>query len=110
MIFPRHFIVGTNHLGTTKVNYTMVHGERHPPCGYAFFCPTCGEIWARAPVQIGVEYSKFQSVSRGCAKHPQHALEVPGSLWLDWDREFTTSFPFGALLYEVELQLAHFFD
>ena len=106
MLFTRHFFINNKHLGTASIGYAKVQEEYRIPWGYAFLCPTCGEVWARTPVDH--PKSKFQAITRGCPKHKQHEIEVPGSLWLDWDRDFTKSFPFDALLYEVTLHLQQF--
>lgn len=106
MIFPQHFIVEGKYLGMTPVGYRFIHGEKQYPCSYAFFCPSCAEVWARCPVEIGANTSRFQVITRGCRKHPQHELEIPGSLWTVWDKTFNDGFPDGLMQWELDRHLA----
>lgn len=67
----------------------IVHAERQPPRSYAYFCPHCGEVWARAEVagctqwEIGGGY---------CKEHAGPSpYTVPGSLLLAWELGYNAS-------------------
>ena len=86
--------------------YVFTHGEPHIPYSYAFFCPVCAELWARCPVEVKGDSSKFQVITRGCKKHSQHAYEIGGSLWTVWDKTFNEAFPDGLMKWELDRHLA----
>lgn len=75
-------------------------GEFAPPSGYAYFCSTCGRVWAR----VVVTARPFSVWSLTCEKCPRsHSLEVAGSLFLSWERPFNDSLPREVLLREFEI-------
>lgn len=81
---------------------------RRDPTRYntAYFCPMCGEIWARVAVE---GQKQWISWSVQCDKH--HSPYWPiiyGSMYLMWDRSFNDSMPEPALWREFDLALAHF--
>ena len=85
-------------LGRSQRPDELVHGQWRTPPSQAYFCPTCGEVWAR----VVVPNQEFTVWSMPCRKHqPRFRLTVAGSLYRLWDRDFNDSFPRGALLREV---------
>ena len=68
----------------------------------AWFCPECGEIWARAVV----EGSPFRVLTRRCGKHPARWLtDLPGSLLISWLDDFNPTLPLALWQREVLLHL-----
>jgi hypothetical protein len=99
----QHFIIEGKHLGTAERTPRFVHAEVHNPVGYAFFCPCCGDVWARCPV----EDQPWTVWTKPCRKHSTSALDIPGSLWLSWDKEFSLALPQEVLRWELERHLDH---
>lgn len=99
------FFSGSQYLGQGMLRLTFIKGELERPISRAFFCPICGEVWARVVVEGA---SEFQSYTRTCARHdPRWSIEIPGSIWISWDRDFQDAFPSEALKREVRLHLDH---
>lgn len=106
MPITQHFIVEGKYLGSAERQMTSRHGPVQVPPSYAFFCPVCAEVWARCPVEVVEgQQEQFMVWTKACHKHFHHSMEVPGSLYLDWDKEFTESFPEGVLKAELLLHL-----
>lgn len=111
MRYTQHFIVEGKHLGETPrpaVKYgAMCVGA---PQAYAFFCPLCGEVWARCPVvDFQGVVQPFQATTKECRKHPDFlnlwTTRIPGSIFLSFDKEFTAALPEEALKRELLLHL-----
>lgn len=77
---------------------------RAAPRGVAFFCPSCGRIWATAQV-VG---EKWYSVAASCANCDAiDILNVPGSLWIQLNKDFNEALPREILLREFDLALKY---
>lgn len=77
----------------------------HNSPSYAWFCPVCGEVWARA-----ITGGRFAVWTRPCSKHLDPllpSLAIPGSIWLAWDTDFTDSLSRELVSRELLLLLAH---
>lgn len=90
-------------LGETTRKLQRVHGELQTPVSYAYVCPECGNLWAKAVVRGGV--SPFRPLAIACSLHQGHSLAPAGSLWLPWDTEYTNAFPEGILRRELQIHL-----
>lgn len=66
----------------------IVHAERQPPRSLAYFCPHCGQIWARAIVEGCMQWE----IGGGyCKEHAGPSpFTVPGSLLLSWEQEYSS--------------------
>lgn len=64
-------------LGTGE---TLLTSEGRRWTNICFFCPTCGELWARAMNDSSV----FTTFTAPCELHPQTDIRIPGSLLLPW--------------------------
>ena len=109
------FFIGNKLLGETSRQLVYVHGELQCPASYLWFCPYCGEVYARAPVMLpGNEgkVSKWQALCHACPRcdAPRyHSLEsVPGSLWLSWDEDYLAALPNPVLQREAALHFAYY--
>ena len=100
----QHFIIGGQYFPAADRTLAITHAQAHTPYSYAFCCPKCGEVWARAGVEGNSQWSFLQ---RACSKHSE-GLQVPGSVWLSWDRDFTNAFPLELLLRELHLHINYF--
>ena len=104
MIYTQHFFVGNEYLGSSDRLPVFVHEQQQRPQSVAYFCPECGDVWARAVIE-GVDYSPW---SMSCSKHPRFRSLVAGSLWMDWDKDYTKAFPRAVLERELQMHLAHY--
>lgn len=85
-------------LGRSQRADELVHGQYRPPPSIAYFCPTCGEVWAR----VVVAGQEFMVWTMSCRKHqPPFRLTVAGSMLQLWNHDHNASLPRGALLREV---------
>lgn len=102
------FLAGGQFLGSADRKRELVERSSiRAPQSYAFFCPTCAEVWARCPVEReDGTHEPFRAISRGCKQHTQHGMEVGGSLWLTWDETFSNCLPEEVVRRELELHLA----
>ena len=83
---------GYGPLGTFPRSLVRVHAEWQAPYSHAWFCPDCGEVWAKAETYKdpeSLENEKFTIEGGQCAKHPGPSpYHVPGTMLLAWDEEF----------------------
>lgn len=106
MIYYQHFIVEGKFLGTAARGLVPVHEELHPPRSFAYFCQTCGDVWARLPVEDHLgNQQPFSVLTVGCSKHRQHSLEVGGSLFTSRDPYMLDAFPWEVWARELSLHL-----
>ena len=71
------------------------------PVSFAFFCPVCAEVWARA----GIPDERFFAFHVPCRKHTYDGVKVPGSLYACGDVDFLKALPADVLLREFLLHL-----
>jgi hypothetical protein len=90
----------------------FVHGEAQLPTSDFWFCAHCGELYARAPVQLPsgatTQWQSYMRCCRRCADlcYPSMGV-VPGSIWLAWDIDFLAALPGAVLQWELERHLDH---
>lgn len=92
-MYEQSIFVGNRFLGSFVRPAMLVHGERQPPYSYAYFCPDCGEVWARCPTQsVGTTQTEKWQVQGGhCKLHPGPSpFTVAGSLLLSWEPEYSS--------------------
>lgn len=105
MAFVRHFFIGNSYLGSGEDHLRFIHGEAQQPWPYAMFCPACGEVWARMPVDGSDR--EWSSMHRHCEAHSHYSREVPGSLILAWEPELFKSFSPEMIEREFHLHLKY---
>lgn len=72
--------IGSDFLGQTAFDGGNYPSLRYLRFGLAYFCPSCGDIWARlVVVDGGGRQREFESRRVSCLKHPD-LWEMPGSL------------------------------
>ena len=104
MTYLRHFWVGNTYLGSAEDRLRFVHAEAQQPQPYAMFCPTCGEIWARMPVDGSQR--EWRIVGGHCEQHPGPSrFVVAGSLIMVWEPELYEILPEEVLKRELRLHL-----
>jgi hypothetical protein len=91
-MYTQHFFIEGQPVGTASRKQTAIHGEMFAPRSYAYFCPCCGEVWARAPVSNGDWTAPWVVQNIECRKHGgESPFVVPGSMLLTWDNDFNTA-------------------
>lgn len=107
--FRRLFVVEGTYLGESPVAAFFAHEELRAPYSYLWFCQHCGEVFARSPVlNLAGKQSPWQSYAstcRRCVEPGAGFYRVPGSLWLNWDKDLIAAFPDAVLRYELERHL-----
>jgi len=104
MPYLRHFWLGNTYLGSAEDHLRFVHAEVQQPQPYAMFCPTCGELWARMPVDGSSR--EWRIIGGYCERHPGTSrFVVPGSLILNWEPELYEILPEAVLRRELLLHL-----
>jgi len=93
-------------------NLVRVHETLAPPTSDLYFCPHCGEVWARLPVLndkgATTKWQSFRHTCRKCAEAHVETFVVAGSIWRSWDLEFNLCLPASVLSWELERHLDHF--
>jgi hypothetical protein len=78
------------------------------PRSLAFFCPICGEVWAR---RIILPENRWFLYTIPCEKHAvehwTHALVPPGSVIPTWEEELLRTAPLEIMRREAWLCLEH---
>lgn len=84
----------------------QVRETMQTPCGKAWFCEQCGEVWARAVVSA----RPFRVLSAPCEEHNDGLLmlRVPGSILIPLDNDFNNSLPLEVWKREFELHTRFF--
>lgn len=81
----------------------VIYGSvTQPPFGYAFFCPNCCDIWAKAPVTG----ARTRVLTEPCDSHPHRVSYDPsGSVYVSWDDDYCRDLPKKVLDIELKLHL-----
>ena len=95
----QHFYIENRSFGSCE-RYPLTQ-QKLRPISYAFFCPVCAEVWARAVI-FGVD---FFVLHIPCRKHTYSGIKVPGSLYPAGDADFLAALPREILLRELLLHL-----
>ena len=72
----RYFLIEDSIFAEYEVGPQIVMGAVQQPPSYAFMCPHCGKIWARA----FIEGQEFFAVTAHCRQHWEKCWDVAGSL------------------------------
>lgn len=91
--------------GEMELKDEVRRGEICPCEGQAFFCSYCGRVWARVIIP-GRRIFPWTMVCSKCTGHL--SMEIPGSIWMIWDRDFVEALPPKALEREFELTYQHY--
>lgn len=82
-----------------------MRSELHPPYAFAFFCPVCGDVWARRAI---MPETRWNVLTHECPKHPSpRYCEPEGSVWLNYNADFLGNLPKEVLQYEALLRMEH---
>ena len=92
-------------MGTGQSPSVLVHNEVRAPLSYAWFCPNCGRIWAKAEVNG----QPYMVMTQPCdLELPTNYFIVPGSIWLTLRPEYLQSLSREVLEREFQLHLNHY--
>ena len=103
------WIINDDHLGPYPIGLERSHAELHRPMNVAFFCPLCGDIWARRVVEGGDP--QWVLWNRLCKRHPSSISRgCSGSVWQNYDTEYLTNMPLDLLRREFLLHMETIYD
>jgi predicted RNA-binding Zn-ribbon protein involved in translation (DUF1610 family) len=85
--------VGHSEIGEVRVREHLVEPE-----SIAYFCPRCGDVWARIVV---CDTSRLWGISNNLC--PRHGL---GTMWIGYEKEHMAAFPRELLEREFLLAIA----
>jgi hypothetical protein len=87
-----------------QIPQELIRAQYSRPFSIAYFCPYCGEIWARRIVQGGDP--QWVLWNKPCSKHP-HSLSrgLSGSVWLGWGTDSDRNLPKAVLRREALLHI-----
>ena len=97
------FLLGTNVLGVCERPAFFNEGVLSTPISEAFFCPVCGEVWARAVI----DGTRFSVWAVPCERHTTtgQSISIHGSLWLSGSSEYIKHLPKEVLQRELLVHL-----
>lgn len=76
-------------------------GHGGPFHSIAFFCPECGQIWARLKSDF---HTNWRWTGQTCENHSQkYPFEVPGTLDMRWEPQIEEAMPRAVLLRQWRL-------
>ena len=90
-LHTRHFIIGGKLLGSAAIPLPYAQSDRYALTSYAYFCPHCGDTWARCPVEIPAwqQPSQWTVWNCPCKSCKAYSGQVPGSLLFPWDAVYS---------------------
>ena len=101
-IFVRDEYLGTFHYDSGDAAYGWNRA------GLAFFCPTCGEIWARVVAANASGRPQEFSVLRAHCEQHKDPWDIPGSILRESFANRLGDLPFPALRRELTLHLNYY--
>lgn len=94
-------------MGTGTSPSVLIHSEVQAPCCFAWFCPRCGQLWAKAEVEG--HHDRWMVITHPCDLEPvDNYFIVPGSMWLSLRPEYLQSLSHEMLVREFEIHLKHY--
>ena len=105
MSLVRQYWIGGRYIGAGPAERERIHEGLYVPRSYAYFCPSCGDVWARVIVLDGEVSQKFFAWVAPCPKHELDGVGVSGSLLLPLNHTFNVSLPDEMIQWEFEQHL-----
>lgn len=95
--------------GDNPRQFILVHERYLPPLSVMFYCPKCGDVWAKCEVIADDKRQSWQSYARVCRKCPMHPMsDVPaGSMYFGWDKGFNEALPKELVEREFNIYFDH---
>jgi hypothetical protein len=105
-VFTRHFHINDSYFGSATEHRRQIHAQLDEPQHYAMFCPSCGDLWARMPVD-GVTTLNWWRIIGGCCEkcQPASPYVLAGSLIMNWEPDLQKILPEAVVRREFELHL-----
>jgi len=75
------FIEGSRLCGSALWPAQYSHEQAHIPYSRAYFCRTCGDVWAR--ILIHENPSDWHAIFRACRKHTERLSPIAGGTFFD---------------------------
>ena len=106
MKYTQTFFIENRYLGCRERIHEVIHAEKVAPSSQLWFCPSCGEVWARIPsISLFDSTSPWQSFRRSCRKcgeNQEESFEIPGSILLLWEFDLIDTLPEDVVRWEFE--------
>lgn len=83
----QHFLVDGKYLGSCERQPMFWMGTLCKPASFVFVCPMCGDAWGKAMI----DNCQVLVFTKACIKHKQSVFDIPGSMWMPLEPEFTNS-------------------
>lgn len=83
--FEVSFLLGSRNLGSAKWPHQYSHEQRHVPYSRAYFCPKCGDIWARMFVHANPEH--WTVSTRHCRRHVTRFSVIDSGTFIQYGGE-----------------------
>lgn len=100
----QHFMLGGQYFGSGDRDTVFVHAQEQDPTGIAFFCCSCGLVWAKAPIEGKPTYPLI----RPCSLHGSTFFDHAGSMYIWWDSAYNGALPKALIQREFSLALEHY--
>ncbi len=115
MNYAQHFFIGPSYMGTTTRGYFTFHqkfaseGRPYDIHSTAWFCETCGEVWARALVEnlTTQESHPYRIAIHGCRLHPTRLHRTPPGSIRSWYTELLPYLPDAMVEYEFTMLMKY---
>ena len=108
MAHTQVWFIGGKLVATGECGPERVHDQFHAPYSLAYFCPTCGEVWARRCITPATQWFVYTIPCEKCNQRLPYQLFLPGSVYPDYsDESFLNNLPFAVLKHEAELRLSY---
>ena len=103
MSFTQTWMIDGKLVCQAPIGLEYIHAQAHPPYSYAYFCPQCGELWARRIISPA---TRWVTLTHECIRHeaPRYC-EPGGSIWKNLDTDFLKHLPKEILRREALLRL-----
>lgn len=100
-MFTQLLFVDNQCLGELARKHEQHMGAVFKPRSIMLYCPTCGDVWCRAPMLGGK--GSWLAYAVACRKHPDRIGQPGGTLYQPWLMEFYNALTEGALRRELDL-------
>jgi len=90
--------------GPSPISREFMRNQVVLPRQYAYFCPSCGDIWARRVVTPATPWFAWalHCNKPGCREKASKFMNPPGTVSLLWDTEFMLNLPLPVLKHDIE--------
>lgn len=91
-MYTRTFLIEGKYYGQADIPELSFGQRLHPPHSTLFYCKQCGAMYAQCPTKRGFDgkLMSWQALAGICKRcEPEFPWEIPGSIWLVWNKSST---------------------